>query len=38
VIEDDQDVLSMLVKHLAYIGYEVITARWEELKSWFPEV
>jgi len=27
VIEDDQDVLSMLVKHLAYMGYEVITAR-----------
>ena len=27
VIEDDQDVLSMLVKHLAHMGYEVITAR-----------
>jgi DNA-binding response OmpR family regulator len=27
VIEDDQDVLSILVKHLAYMGYEVITAR-----------
>jgi DNA-binding response OmpR family regulator len=27
VIEDDQDVLSMLVKHLAHMGFEVITAR-----------
>jgi len=27
VIEDDQDILSMLVKHLAHMGYEVITAR-----------
>jgi DNA-binding response OmpR family regulator len=27
VIEDDQDVLSVLVKHLAYMGYEIITAR-----------
>ena len=27
VIEDDQDVLSILVKHLAHLGYEVITAR-----------
>ena len=26
VIEDDQDVLSMLIKHLEYLGYKVITA------------
>ena len=27
VIEDDQDVLSMLIRHLTYMGYEVIAAR-----------
>jgi CheY-like chemotaxis protein len=26
VIEDDLDVLSMLVKHLKYLGYEVVVA------------
>ena len=26
VIEDDQDVLSALVKHLEYLGYQVISA------------
>jgi DNA-binding NtrC family response regulator len=26
VIEDDPDVLSMIIKHLVYLGYEVITA------------
>ena len=26
VIEDDMDVLSILIKHLKYLGYEVITA------------
>ncbi|MFC1534221.1 response regulator [Thermodesulfobacteriota bacterium] len=27
VIEDDEDVLSMIVKHLKHVGYEVITAK-----------
>jgi len=27
VIEDDVDVLSMIIKHLEYFGYKVITAR-----------
>ncbi len=26
IVEDDQDVLSMLVKHLEFLGYKVITA------------
>jgi CheY-like chemotaxis protein len=26
VIEDDQDVLAMIIKHLEYLGYKVITA------------
>jgi len=26
VIEDDPDVLSMIIKHLKYLGYEVISA------------
>jgi CheY-like chemotaxis protein len=26
VIEDDQDVLSMIVKHLKFLGYDVISA------------
>ena len=26
VIEDDQDVLSMMVKHFQYLGYNIITA------------
>ena len=27
VIEDDQDVLSMMIKHLKYLGYHVISAK-----------